>query len=51
MEKDKHIQTPPPAPPPAKHYAHRHIPAEDLPQNLIPHEVPGKRRPGGENGE
>ncbi len=51
MEKDKHIETTPHGQKPANLYDDGNIPSEDLPQNIIPDEVPGKGGPGGENGE
>ena len=51
MEKDKHIETTPHGQKPANLYDDGNIPAEDLPQDIIPDEVPRKDGPGGENGE
>lgn len=51
MGKDKHIETAPNGQPPADLYDDGNIPAEDLPQDIIPDEVPRKDGPGGEDGE
>lgn len=47
MKKDK-ITTTPNGQPPANQYDDGNIPPEDLPQNIIPDEVPRKDGPGGE---
>lgn len=51
MEKDKHIETTPNGQQPAGLYDDGNIPAEDLPQDIIPDEIPRKDGPGGEDGE
>lgn len=51
LEKDKHMETTPNGQRPANLYDDGNIPKEDLPQDIIPDEVPRKDGPGGENGE
>lgn len=50
MEKDK-ITTTPHGQRPANIYDDGNIPKEDLPQDIIPDEVPRKDGPGGEGGQ
>lgn len=47
----KKINTTPNGQPPADSYDDGNIPSEDLPQDVIPDEVPRKDGPGGESGE
>ena len=46
----KEIPVFPPNQPPANAYDDGNIPKEDLPQDVIPDEVPRKDGPGGESG-
>lgn len=50
MEKSK-IKTTPNNQPPANQYDDGNIPSTDLPQDIIPDEVPRKDGPGGEEGK
>lgn len=50
MEKEKLVTTPG-GQQPANKYDDGNIPKEDLPQDVIPDEVPRKDGPGGENGK
>ena len=55
MENEKNlknqINTTPNSQPPANDYDDGNIPQEDLPQDIIPDEVPRKDGPGGESGK
>lgn len=51
MDKDNKIKTTPDGQRPANAYDDGNIPQVDLPQDVMPDQVPRKDGPGGESGE